>query len=295
MHCFCKAVLLAAGCGALRPWKDPRRCWPKLRVAHLLAAVAGALRRVEKDPNRLAELERFAGGPGLHVVVYVGLCRSAVVPLPHPSRSSLTCLLCSPASSAPLPPCPFAFPLPDFTATKKDVFWVTVSQLIEWMLNPVPASQLRASKRMCQPRAAAAAPELPQDGANVTLSFAGVTASRQGVCGCGWVTLPLLLSWPPPLLLFGLICIPCANPPRVAPVQAPRRRRWLPRPPASPQPSPSCCPLAWPALPLSRPSAAAPAPVTATLALRRRRRSRRSRRTRPACLFSRRLPTWSCG
>ncbi|PRW56282.1 hypothetical protein C2E21_4979 [Chlorella sorokiniana] len=66
----------------------------------------------------------------------------------------------------------------DFTRTKKDVFWVTVSQLLDWMRNPVPASQLRLTKSMCEPREAAPAPELPQDGANVTLSFAGATQTQ---------------------------------------------------------------------------------------------------------------------
>ena len=139
--------------------------------------------RVEKNPDRVNELERFAGKwlqnwRGLFVDLWPACFASiegawlliATGATCRPFRGLTSLLLYS----------PHPFPT-DFTRTKKDVFWVTVSQLLDWMRNPVPASQLRLSKDMCQPPAAAAAPELPQDGANVTLTFAGGPASWHAV------------------------------------------------------------------------------------------------------------------
>ncbi|KAI7840372.1 hypothetical protein COHA_005916 [Chlorella ohadii] len=135
---------------------------------------------VEKNPDRVNELERFAGKwlqnwRGLFVDLWPACFASiegawlliATGATCRPFRGLTSLLLYS----------PHPFPT-DFTRTKKDVFWVTVSQLLDWMRNPVPASQLRLSKDMCQPPAAAAAPELPQDGANVTLTFAGATQTQ---------------------------------------------------------------------------------------------------------------------
>lgn len=60
----------------------------------------------------------------------------------------------------------------DYTATKPDVFWVTMSQLIEWMSDPKPVSEM--GKEMCaRPKAPAPTPALPSSGANVTLSLLG--------------------------------------------------------------------------------------------------------------------------
>ncbi|KAI7845753.1 hypothetical protein COHA_000668 [Chlorella ohadii] len=60
----------------------------------------------------------------------------------------------------------------------KGAYWVTIRQLINWMRNPVPASQLRLSQAMCgrapspPPPAPPAAP-LPSSGLNITLIFQG--------------------------------------------------------------------------------------------------------------------------
>ena len=94
---------------------------------------------------------------------------------PKVSNAEAGC--CAQLCCSSLPPPWLPPPCADFTRTKKDVFWVTISQLLEWMRNPVPASQLRLTKGMCEPRDAAPAPQLPQDGANVTLSFAGTPGS----------------------------------------------------------------------------------------------------------------------
>lgn len=49
-----------------------------------------------------------------------------------------------------------------------------MSQLIAWMLNPVPASELAKSKAMCaRPVAAPPPPPLPRLGVNVSLSLQG--------------------------------------------------------------------------------------------------------------------------
>ncbi|PSC74519.1 Myb-related B isoform A [Micractinium conductrix] len=65
----------------------------------------------------------------------------------------------------------------DYTLSKPDVFWVTMSQLIDWMKNPKSVSELRASGgAMCKRAAAAPFPApraLPRDGANVTLTLRG--------------------------------------------------------------------------------------------------------------------------
>lgn len=62
---------------------------------------------------------------------------------------------------------------------KPDVYWVTMSQLLAWMRDPVSASELRRSGgAMCaRPAPPAMAPAAPRSGANVTLSLAG--APRQ--------------------------------------------------------------------------------------------------------------------
>jgi hypothetical protein len=82
---------------------------------------------------------------------------------------------------------PFAHRHADYTLEKGDVYWVTMAQLLAWMKNPVPASQLRKSKAMCAPpQAAQPTPQLPLNGANVTLTFKGEPA-KEGFtrcCGC---------------------------------------------------------------------------------------------------------------
>lgn len=61
----------------------------------------------------------------------------------------------------------------DAVSSKPDVFWVTMSQLIEWVKNPVSASELRQSGALCQsPPTPPPTPALPASGANVTLLLA---------------------------------------------------------------------------------------------------------------------------
>ncbi|KAL4431388.1 hypothetical protein ABPG75_006644 [Micractinium tetrahymenae] len=64
----------------------------------------------------------------------------------------------------------------DYTMGKPDVYWVTMFQLLAWMRNPIPASELRKSGGALCARAPppAPAPALPRTGANVTLSLAGM-------------------------------------------------------------------------------------------------------------------------
>lgn len=55
------------------------------------------------------------------------------------------------------------------------MYWVTISQLLAWMRNPVPASELRRSGGAMCARAPppAPTPALPRSGVNVTLLLAG--------------------------------------------------------------------------------------------------------------------------
>lgn len=55
------------------------------------------------------------------------------------------------------------------------MYWVTIAQLLAWMRNPVPASELRSSSgAMCaRPPPPPAPPPLPRSGVNVTLTLAG--------------------------------------------------------------------------------------------------------------------------
>lgn len=67
-----------------------------------------------------------------------------------------------------------SFPTADYTLEKGDVYWVTMTQLIDWMKNPVPASQLRRSQALCaRPQRPLPPPKMPADGANLTLTLKG--------------------------------------------------------------------------------------------------------------------------
>ena len=77
----------------------------------------------------------------------------------------------------------------------KGAYWVTIRQLLDWMRNPVPASQLKLSMAMCgraPPPPPPSAP-LPSSGINITLVLEGAA---------------LLLLLPPPLSLLLLLLPP---------------------------------------------------------------------------------------
>ncbi|KAL4448992.1 hypothetical protein ABPG77_007709 [Micractinium sp. CCAP 211/92] len=71
----------------------------------------------------------------------------------------------------------------EYTQSFGDVYWVTMTQLISWMRNPIPADQLKHSAAMCgmapsppppPPPPPPVAP-LPASGINVTLTLTGPT------------------------------------------------------------------------------------------------------------------------
>jgi hypothetical protein len=59
------------------------------------------------------------------------------------------------------------------------VYWVTMAQLIAWMKDPVPASELRRSQALCaRPEPPPPLPKMPEDGANLTLALRGAGHGR---------------------------------------------------------------------------------------------------------------------
>ncbi|EFN52371.1 hypothetical protein CHLNCDRAFT_138801 [Chlorella variabilis] len=67
----------------------------------------------------------------------------------------------------------------DYTMELGDVYWVTMSQLIEWMRNPIPASELRRSGAMCGMNPSPPPPRpMPRAGIKITITFKGASQEQ---------------------------------------------------------------------------------------------------------------------
>ena len=103
------------------------------------------------------------------------LCRAAKNPRQRAARRQCPLLSChaAPSHTSPLPPPSSA----DYTLSKGDVYWVTITQLLEWMQHPVPASRLRLSGALCgmapspPPPAPSPPPPMPMPNAGINITF----------------------------------------------------------------------------------------------------------------------------